>query len=403
MTGVRTLIILAGLACLALPGQAPAQAQLCGEERGITTQPLDEPTWRRLNRAYEMVAEEDYASAYEELSRMYSRARDNYLRAVLAQGLAQVQWALEDFDASLRSFEEAVGLDVLPDQTHFSLMYQIAQLYYMQERYREALDKLDLWFCKVNPEQVEAPAWVLKASIHAQAEEWLRAIEAIDVAIGMEPEPQESWYQLRLAGNFEMNDYPAAADTLEIMVTHWPDDKTYWLQLSNTYYKLERYDQALSSMALAYRKGLLDEQSDFLYLSNLYSLQDVPFKAADVMQKGVERGLVEPSEKHWTIIANAWYAAEELENALAGYERAGRAALDGEIDLRRGYILIDLERWEEARAALSQAIEKGGINDRKLGEAHLMVGMAEFNLGNFDDASAAWGRASRFEQSKRSA
>ena len=130
MMGVRTLIIVAGVACLALPGQAPAQAGLCGEERGITTQPLDEPTWRRLNRAYEMVAEEDYASAYEELSRMYSRARDNYLRAMLAQGLArevevgtpvldhivetfmragQEDWGAEDFSAVAHLYEVAIG------------------------------------------------------------------------------------------------------------------------------------------------------------------------------------------------------------------------------------------------------------------------------------------------------
>ena len=79
------------------------------------------------------------------------------------------------------------------------------------------------------------------------------------------------------------------------------------------------------------------------------------------------------------------------------------AALDGEIDLRRGYILVDMERWEEAKEALTKAIDKGGFNDRKTGEAHLMVGMSEFNMGNYDAASAAWGRASRFEKTKKSA
>jgi hypothetical protein len=32
-----------------------------------------------------------------------------------------------------------------------------------------------------------------------------------------------------------------------------------------------------------------------------------------------------------------------------------------------------------------------------------MVGMSEFNLGNWDQASAAWGRASRYERSKNAA
>jgi hypothetical protein len=32
-----------------------------------------------------------------------------------------------------------------------------------------------------------------------------------------------------------------------------------------------------------------------------------------------------------------------------------------------------------------------------------MVGMAEFNLDNFDAASAAWGRAGRYERSQKAA
>ena len=103
------------------------------------------------------------------------------------------------------------------------------------------------------------------------------------------------------------------------------------------------------------------------------------------------------------MIADSWFSAEESEKALAAYEKAGAAALDGEIDLRRGYILIDMERWEDAKVALVKAIDKGGFNDRKLGEAHLMVGMSEFNMGNYDQASAAWGRAMKYDQAKTAA
>jgi tetratricopeptide (TPR) repeat protein len=137
-----------------------------------------------------------------------------------------------------------------------------------------------------------------------------------------------------------------------------------------------------------------------MYLSSLYSNSDVPYKAAKVLQKGIEDGIVEPTQKHWTIVGDAWYAAEEMDESLAAYEKAGEAALDGDIDLRRGYILIDLEKWEDAKAALSAALEKGGIDDRKTGEAHLLLGMAEFNLGNWDRASAEWGRASRYPKSR---
>jgi tetratricopeptide (TPR) repeat protein len=102
-------------------------------------------------------------------------------------------------------------------------------------------------------------------------------------------------------------------------------------------------------------------------------------------------------------VADSWYAAEEMEKALSAYEKAGMASDDGEIDLRRAYILVDLERWGEASDAIEAALEKGGFNDSKTGEAYVLQGMSEFHLGNYDKASTAWGRASKYPKVKKSA
>jgi len=386
-----------------LSGNAFAQSNSCGVERGTTSGALDEPTYKKLNDIYEDVGNELYDVAYDKLKIMINRARGKYLKATLYQMMAQVEWARSNFDSALVNFEEAVALDALPDQIHFSLMYQIAQLYYMKERYEEALAKLDLWMCKVPPEKVTSSAYVLKASIYAQDEDWKNVIPSIETAISMSDEPKEAWYQLKLASHFELEQYPKAAQTLEIMIQSWPDKKDYWIQLSQIYYKLKKDPEALAVIALAHRRDMLDKQTDIMYLSNLYSNQDVPYKAANALQKGIENSIVEASEKHWTMVADAWYAAEEMEKALIAYEFAGEAADDGEIDLRRAYILVDMERWPEAAEALNAALEKGGINDRKVGEAYVLLGMSHFNLQAYDQASTAWGRAGRYEKSKKPA
>jgi len=393
------ILMLSGI----MAGPALAQTNTCGVQRNVKAGLLDEATYKQLNRAYEEVGAENYDGAYDFLIKIRARARDDYLKAVVAQGLAQVEWARGNYDPALQYFEEAVALDALPDQPHFALMYQIAQLYYMKERYDESLERLDLWFCTVPPEKVTPAAYVLKASINAQKEDWPEVVKAISQAIDMEPDPKESWYQLKLAAHFELEQFPEAADTLEVMITKWPNKKDYWTQLSNVRLRLKQDDRALSVMALAYRNGLLDKQADIIYLSNLYSFLDVPYKAAKVLQKGIEDGMVEANEKHWTVVADMWYAAEEMDRALQGYEQAGKVAEDGKIDLRRAYILIDQENWPEAIGALSDALKKGGITERQTGEAYLMRGMAEFNLGNYDQASTNWGRASRYPKSKDSA
>jgi len=282
-------------------------------------------------------------------------------------------------------------------------MYQIAQLYYMKERFEEALDKLDLWMCKVPKEKITAASWYLKAVIYTSKEDWQNVVPAIDQSISMADEPKESWYQLKLAAHFELEQFPKAGQTLESMIQYWPDKKNYWIQLSQIYYKLKMEDEALSVLALAYRRNMLEKQTDIMYLSNLYSNNNVPYKAAAVLQKGIEDGLVESNKRHWTMIADAWYAAEEMENSLAAYEKAGHASDDGEIDLRRAYILVDMERWSEASEAVSAALDKGGFTERKTGDAYVILGMSEYNLGNYNKASTAWGRASKYPKVKKSA
>ena len=391
------------ISAILFSGHVLAQSGECGIERGVIAKPLDEPTWKKLNDAYEDAGNELYDVAYSKFVIINNRARSKYLKAVVAQALAQVEWARSNYDSALTYFEQAVEINSLPDQTHFSLMYQIAQLYYMKERYDDALDKLALWMCKVPPEKVTASSWVLKSSIHAKKKDWRNVIPSIETAISLAAEPKEAWYQLKLASHFELEQFPTAAETLQVMIQSWPDKKDYWTQLSQIHYKLKQDDEALSVIVLAYRRDMLDKQTDIMYLSNMYSNREVPIKAAGVLQKGIEDGIVEASEKHWTMTADAWYAAEEMEKALLAYEQAGKAAEEGEIDLRRAYILVDMERWSDATLALSAALDKGGFNDRKTGEAYVLQGMSEFYMENFDKASTAWGRATKYPQSKKSA
>ncbi len=401
-TLIPGIALAVGIALGTAPAPVLAQDN-CGETRDVKASAMDEASYKRMTKAYELVGEEQYREALEIFTQMRGRANTDYMKATLAQAIAQVNWALEDYDGALREFETAVELDALPDRAHYALMYQIAQLYYSKNRYDDALDRLDLWFCKVPVEQHKATAYVLQASIHAQKEDWPEVIKSMDIAIGMDPEPKENWYQLKLAAHFQLEQFPQAADTLEIMVTKWPDKKTYWTQLSNTYYKLENDEKALSVMALAYRKNLLDKQENLLYLANLYAMKDVPYKAAKVLQKGLEDGIIAPEERYWTMTGDNWYAAEEYEEALMAFEEAGKVADVGKIDLRRGFILVDQERWPEAVDALTSALEKGGLSERQTGEAYLLLGMAEFSQGNYDRAGTAFTRASRYPDARNQA
>jgi tetratricopeptide (TPR) repeat protein len=385
-------------------GPAIGQPDGCAPPRQVGAGSLDELTWNRLNAILAEVAAERYEASSRNLRTMLERAgRDRYLRAVLNQALAQVEWARGRFDPALAYFEEAVALDALPDTAHFGLMLQLAQLYYMQGRLDESLERLEQWFCAASEDQLIATAYLLKASIHVQQGDFRRGLEAIDAAIAMEEVPQESWLQLKLTAHYELGQHAQAAETLQLLTAHWPGNKLYWVQLAQVYYQLELTERALAVLALADGEGMLDRQSDIAFLAGLYSEQQMPYQAARVLERGIRDGTVPSDQRHWTLVAEAWLDAAELENSLTAYELAGQLASDGGADLRCAYVLVELERWPDALAALDRALKKGGLDAAQWGEAYLLRGLANYNMGDLDGAGADWSRAGRYEQSREAA
>lgn len=120
-----------------------------------------------------------------------------------------------------------------------------------------------------------------------------------------------------------------------------------------------------------------------------------------MLKEGLEKRVIEPSRRRWEDLANSWAAARELDRALEAYGRAAALASDGKIDLQRGYILVDLERWAEAEEALAAAVRKGGI-DRPC-NAYLLLGMAQYEQGKLPLAQRSFTQAAADERCRSGA
>ncbi len=397
----QLIIVMISMFVLLTPAFAQNQ---CGVERDVKAQALDEATYKQLSDIYEDIGEENFADANSGLERMLSRSKDgSYSQAIILQALGHTAASQENYDKALEHFQRSVDINALPNRQHYQMIYSIAQLLIARERYREGLEKLEEWFCVTPPENITANAYLLKASANVELENYQEALTAIDMAISLEDEPRENWYQMKLGINFELDDLPAASRTLETMINYWSEKESYWKQLSSVYLNLKEENKALSVLALAYRNNMLDTSQEVLQLSSLYQLRDVPYEAAQILEKGINDGIVEANKKYWEQTANAWYQARELEKALSAFEKAGQYSDDGSIDLRRAFILVDRQEWEPAKTALQRAIDKGGLKDSETGNAYLLIGMAEMNLERFDAADTAFDSALRYERSRSAA
>ncbi len=361
----------------------------------------NEGNFNAVQKAWELVANEQYAEAITTFTKLTGKIKDPYEQSQALFGLAQALVSLEKYDEALEVYEQIINLDVLDNKNHYESMYQMAQLFYLRERYDDALRWTDRWLNESG--EIKPDAYTLKASIYAQRDQFRPALESIDQAIGLVEKPREDWYSLKMAMHYELKEFNKVREVLEILIRGWPSKKLYWVQLASINVTLKRDEDALAILALANRQDMLSSESDMMQLFSLYGYLEMPYEAASSMQEGIDKGLIDAGAKEYEQLGNAWYAAQEFDNAIGALTKAGELSSNGKIDMQLAYILVANEDWGLAKQATANAISKGGITDANLGKMQELLGTSELNLGDLVAARKAFNAAMRFEKSRPAA
>lgn len=364
---------------------------------------MTEAQGKRIEKLSEFIADEKYSEARSGLTAMLERLneRDAYVSGIVYQLLGHLESTAGNYTKAAEYFKKSIDTDALPNSTHFQMMLQRAQLLMIDGNHRAGLKALDEYFSVVD--EIPDTAFAIKANAHAQLEEFREVKKAIQQAISLADKPKESWYQLLLAAHSELSEYREMADVLKILITMSPEKKTYYMQLSSVYFTLKEDKNALAALVLAYENGLFDKETDYTQLFKMYSFNDIPYKAGQVLLQGLEEGKVESNFDHWKQLGQTWYNARELDKALAAYDRASEFAKDGEIDITRAYLYVDMENWPKAVESIQSALQKGGLDENKTGNAWLMLGMSQASLKNYSQARSAFNKASDFRNSRNNA
>ncbi len=373
------------------------------EEREVSAGALTEQTYRRLERIYEEIGDEEYAEAEEGLRALLDRRLDDYERATVYQALGHVAASRDRMDEAIRHFERSVELNRMPNNVHFEMILQMSNLNYAEGNYREALDILDDFLCQAPEDKFNSNVFLLKAGALSELDEFADAIVAINTAIDLDDDPREQWYALRLGLEFELERYRDATETLHILIGMNPDSKQYWTQLSAIHLELDEDQRGMVVLKLAYRKGLLDRESEYRQLASLLQAHNNPYRAAQVLSDAINDGYVERTQSHWEQVAGAWYEARELDNALSAYGQAAELSDDGRLYLQRAHILANQEDWEGVSESVNNAIDRGGLTQNQEGNANVLLGTAEYNLDNLDRAERAFNAARNFSNVQETA
>ena len=396
-----------------------AQAQ---EEKKQQRETRRTPALR--NKIYEKLAEaqaaaeaKDFNTAAKILDEMLRANREStklnsYEAANVYNLYAFIHYSREDYGKALQAYENVVKQPDIPLAMEINTKYTIAQLYFVQEQWQKGINALLEWF-----EVTETPnpnAYVLLAQGYYQTKDYNKALFNVEKAISMHEQkqverkaadptyqpspPKENWYNLARFLYFEKNNIPKTIETLEILLQYYPK-KQYWVQLSHMYGETKNEKWQLSAMETAYVQDMLDKSSEQITMAYLYLNGDVPYKAAKVMDRGLNDGSIESKSKNWEIMGSAYRQSQEVKKAIPAMEKAASQSDTGELYARLGNIYLDGDQYKKAIDSINKGLKRGGV--KRPDQARLVLGMAYFNDKQYTRAREAFQAAGRDERSSK--
>jgi tetratricopeptide (TPR) repeat protein len=364
-------------------------------------QAVSKEVYDRIQKAQELIDADQQQEALKMLNDLKGKkGLTEYELQNVLNYIGFVYYNLDNVDGAMQAYEEMLRIPSIEEQIRKQTLYTMAQLTTMKEDYKKALDLLDQWFAlETNP----APdPYILYAQNLYQVNRYpdmIKPIEtAIEVAQKRQTDVKEDWYVLLNFAYFQQENYAKVRDIQKLLLTYWPK-KSYWFSLAGAYTELGEDDNLMAAYEAAHTQGLLEKESEFSTMAQLYMQHEVPWKAAQLIEIEMKNGRMAKDAKNYRMLSQALTLAAEDEMAIPALQEAARLSDEGELDLRLGNAYLNLGMYGECVSAIKQGLTKGKIKSPD--NAQISLGMCLYNQREYQNSIAAFREAGKTDRSRR--
>jgi len=353
---------------------------------------LSESVYKKLGEGQEAIDAKDYNLAQEIIQGALDRSRrynENEI-ANLHNMLGYIYYLKDDYNGAIREYKIVVNQgEKIPEGLEVTTLYTLAQLSYVQENYDDALYYMEVWITKAtNPSS--APRFFL-ATVYYQMKDYDKAVEQMELGVQIAQErnttiTEQNWSLLTFL-YFEKEDWTNVIRVLKILVEEFPK-REHWVRLAGVYGQEGFEKEQLYTLEAAYTADFLEKQTDFTNLAGLLMQEEVPYRAAKVLEDGLNRKAVERDAKNLQSLGQAWQLAQEVDKAIPVFEEAAGLADDGKIYERLSYLYLESDQYDKCVDSATGALDKGGL--RKDQSVYIVKGMCLFNQNKLTPARTAF-------------
>lgn len=397
---LSSLMLIASVSLLQLPivGDVNAAEAKKSEKPKRKTHLVGPTVGKKVQKAFELYSAEDVPGALAILLEI--KAKKEYDKAYLARFIAVMYASLGNEEVkAVQYLKDAVAPDILNEGDHGEALKLIADLQMQTKDYADALTYYQKWMDFTG--KSDGNTWSKIAQAHYSLKQLDKMIVPADNAIAAYGDKHnKNPYIFKITSYYERKKYKEAVDVLETVLQVFPEDKTWWVQLGMFYLLVEDYQKALYTLDLAHKQGFLEKESEITTLASLYSQNEVPYKAAVLLEKNIDSGLVTRDDKNLSSLANAWHSAQDINKAAKYYGEIAKMTNLSKHYSKQGMLLKQGEQFRKAITALDKALELGVDNEGKL---HMSIAESYFYLEDYKKAYKAINLAMKDPKTRKTA
>jgi tetratricopeptide (TPR) repeat protein len=377
---------------LGLPGSTAYAAEEEKPQKTRRVPSISESTYKKLSEVQELIDAKSLQGALAAVNSMLERTKrlnGNEIGQVYNM-LGFVQFSLENYPAAIEAYEKVVaqGEDI-SEGLEVGTLYTLAQLSFVTDRFDDALKYMRIWLSKAN--NPGADPHIFMGQVYYQMKDYPAATEQIETGIRIAKERnltvKENWWALLNYLYFEQENWPKVLEILEILVTDFPK-REYWIRLAGILGQQGDEKGQVHAMEGAYNLGFLDRERDLMSFAGLLMQEQVPYRAAQVIEQGIDDGLIEETAKNLQSYGQAWQLAQEVEKAIPVFESAAKLSDDGKIFDRLSQLYLEDDQFANCVTAAQSALDKGGL--RREQQTYVVKGMCQFNMDRLTAARTSF-------------
>ena len=348
-----------------------------------------------LKAAQEAMAAKQFDVALAEIKKAQAvEKKEPHEEYQIDEFLGYVLVQQKNYGEAAKVYERMMTSGQMPPEQANDRMKAIAQMYFQVKDYRKSAEWAKKW---IDANGINEDMGVLLSQAYYLLDEQKNAADSMTKVVDMLEKqgqtPKENYYQIILSSYAKMDDKAGIDSSLKRIVRYYPKPN-YWENLLDSYRRKSNSDRVTFGFyRLMNEVGVLKDKGDYMEMAQLGIEMGVPGESQQIVQKGIEAGVLKSDDKteqgrYDRLLAAAKKQADSDRTSLDQQAKEAEKAPQGQRDVGMGDAYLSYGQHDKAIAALERGIKKGGVTD--VDEAQISLGIAYLENGQKAEAQQAF-------------